>query len=307
MNFNSIKQRYLSSSLLLRIIYINIAVFVVLKLLQIFSFFIGGKEATLTVMNWVGVPSHLSLFIRRPWTILTYMFSHYGVFDILFNMLWLYWLGRVFLEAFNPKQLVGLYLMGGLVGAAMFVTGCNLQPVLFASGPLMGASAAVLAVVLGISVYRPDYKIGLLFFGAISLKWVAIATVVIYLVSFDGVNVGGYVAHVGGMLTGLCFGLSIKRGHDITSWINRCIDAVVALFQKSSYNRGSKGEARSRQSKYKYKKSTSTSNSSGTQSQSAPGVDEERLDSILDKLKRSGYGALSDDEKEFLFNASRKR
>lgn len=307
MNFSELKNKYLSSSLLLRIIFINIAVFLVLKVAGILTFFVAGKEASLSVMNWVGVPAYLNLFIRRPWTIITYMFSHYGLFDILFNMLWLYWLGRIFLEVFNPKQLVGLYLLGGIVGAALFVAGCSLHPTLFASGPLVGASAAVLAIVIGISVYRPDYKIGLLFFGSISLKWVAIATVVIYLVSFDGVNVGGYIAHVGGMLMGLWFGLAIKRGHDVTSWINRCIDSFVALFQKKVNNKSPK-TAKKRD--FKFKKSTNNEKKSSSSSQASTtseDVSEERLDAILDKLKRSGYGALSDEEKEFLFNASRKR
>ncbi|MBR5087187.1 MAG: rhomboid family intramembrane serine protease [Muribaculaceae bacterium] len=303
MNFTTIKNKYLASSLLLRIIYINIAVFVLLRLVGIVSFLATGDSTT--ALQWVGLSSNFWLVLRRPWTLITYMFSHYGVFDILFNMLWLYWLGRIFLECFNPKQLVGLYLLGGFIGAILFIAVNHLLPHMSVNGPLVGASAAVLAIVIGISVYRPNYEIGLLFFGGIPLKWIAIATMIIYLISFDGTNMGGYVAHVGGMLTGLWFGLAIKSGHDITSWINRCIDSIVALFQKSSYRKSPKAD---KKQDFKFKKSNDSNKKSSSQSsKTGNDVAEDQLDAILDKLKRSGYGALSDEEKETLFKASRKR
>ena len=198
---------------------------------------------------------------------------------------------------------LGLYVLGGLAGAALYLLAYNLLPHL-ASGQamLIGASASVMAIVIAISVYRPDYQIGLLFIGTISLKWIAIVTVFIDFISIEDANFGGHIAHVGGMLMGLWFALAIKRGHDITSWINRSIDGVVKLFKKDK-PKGSKRRS------YNYHQSSGINpeNKSSQSKTSAKNADEERLDEILRKLKRSGYGALTDEEKEFLFNASRKR
>ena len=297
----------MASSLLMRFIYINIAVFVVLRLVGLLSFL--GTGSSNSLLQWLELPAYLPSLLHRPWTIITYMFSHYGLFHILFNMLWLYWLGRIFLEFFTPRQLGGLYVLGGLGGAALYIAVYNLLPHLNASSALMlGASASVMAIVIAVSVYRPDYQINLLFIGGISLKWVAIVTVLLDLISIEGGNMGGHIAHLGGMLVGLLFGLAIKHGHDITSWINRCIDAVVSLFSKRPSKkawRPIEGDPLKRK-KAKKAKSNNTK-TTDTKAQPSASLNEERLDEILGKLKRSGYGALSDEEKEFLFNASRKR
>ncbi len=303
MRFDELKNHYKASSLLMRFIYINIAVFVALRLVGLVSFL--GTGSTNSLLQWVELPASLMLLLRRPWTIITYMFSHYGVLHILFNMLWLYWMGRIFLEFFTPRQLGGLYVLGGLAGAALYVAAYNLLPHLNSeSAMLLGASASVLAIVIAVSVYRPDYQINLLFIGGISLKWVAIVTVFIDLIGIEGGNMGGHIAHLGGMLMGLWFGMAIKRGHDITSWINRCIDTVVSLFRRSSHKAWKPIEGKAKTSKKSTKKQPKTADA---KSQSSSSLNEERLDEILGKLKRSGYGALTDEEKEFLFNASRKR
>ena len=142
MRFDEIKNRYNAASLLMRFIYINIAVFVVLRLVGVLSFLGTGDSNVL--VQWVELPADLWLLLRRPWTIITYMFSHYGVLHILFNMLWFYWLGRIFLEFFTPRQLGGLYVLGGLGGAALYIAAYNLLPHLNGSQAMMlGASASV--------------------------------------------------------------------------------------------------------------------------------------------------------------------
>ena len=308
---DDVKTRYKGGSLLMRLIYINIAVFVVLRVAGFVSFLATGSSANL--VQWVELPSSFHDFLLQPWTLVTYMFSHYDVMHILFNMLWLYWLGRIFLEFFIPRQLGGLYVLGGLGGAALYLACYNLIPHLSSQHSLMlGASASVLAIVVGLTLYRPDYQVPLFFFGSISLKWIAIITVFIDIIGIESDNMGGHIAHLGGALVGLLFGVSIKRGHDITSWINRCIDAVVMLFKK--LQAGSQPHRDStRGPSLNYQQSalgtaSSPASSGKTSSQSgASDVDEERLDEILGKLKQSGYAALTDEEREFLFNASRKR
>ena len=306
--WNDIKGRYKAGSLLMRIIYINIGVFVVLRLLALVGFFF--KADTASLITWVEVPSDPMLLLRRPWTLLTYMLSHYDVFHILFNMLWLYWLGRIFLEYFTQKQLGALYVLGGLGGAALFVICYNILPVFDGRQSfLIGASASILAIVIAMAVYSPNYPIGLLFIGQISLKWLAIITVGIILLSTGDGNMGGQIAHVGGIAVGALFGWQMKQGHDITAWLNKTIDSIVSLFKGGMKKPGGVGGPIGGQAFGKSEKKASPKGSSTAKpSQPADGKPTEaEIDIILDKLKRSGYGALTEAEKATLFRASSKK
>ena len=212
---DDIKRNYMQGSMLVRIIIINVAAFVLLNVLALGAMLFNADGGSL--LRWVELPSDLWLLLRRPWTLVTYMFAHYALLHILFNMLWLYWLGRIFMEYFSPKQLTGLYLLGGWGGAALYLLAYNLLPYFSAStGFMLGASASVMAVVVATAVYAPDYKIGLLFLGEVSLKWVAIVTVGIDLLGMQPGNLGASIAHIGGALVGAAYALNIKRGHDIT-------------------------------------------------------------------------------------------
>lgn len=295
---DDIKRNYLQGSMLLRLIFINIGVFVLLHLLAIVAMLFNvGSD----VLQWVELPSDLKMLLSRPWTLVTYMFAHYGLLHILFNMLWLYWLGRIFMEYFSAKQLTGVYLLGGLGGAVLYLLAYNLLPHLAGShGWLIGASASVIAVVVAAAVYAPDYKIGLLFIGEVALKWVAIVTVVIAVIGLEGGNIGGNIAHIGGAVVGAWFALRIKSGHDITRPLNACIDAVVGLFNGRSFKVPQfKRPQRPRQE-------AAPSRSTGAHRPDDL-VSEEELDVILGKIKVAGYDALTDEEKDKLFKASRRR
>ena len=296
---DDIKFAYRRGSMLMRFIFINIAVCVILPLATLVAWMITGDQAA--VLQWVELPSDLSLLIRRPWTLVTYMFSHYALLHILFNMLWLYWLGRIFMEYFSPKQLTGVYLLGGWGGALLFLLAYNLMPSLAGNSVfLIGASASVLAVIVATAVYAPDYKIGLLFLGEVAIKWVAIVTVAIYLIGMETGNIGGNIAHIGGALVGAWFALRIKRGRDITRPLNAVLDAVVGIFNGRSFS----WPAARRSSKARPQQET-------TQQRQQPSrfdtVSEEELDRVLKKIKDAGYDALTDAERDMLFKASRRR
>ena len=289
---SELKRRYSAGSILVRLIYINVALFLVIRLMALLAMLLNAPAVE--VLKWLELPSG-DLLLRRPWTLLTYMFSHYDLLHILFNMLWLYWLGRIFLEYFNGKQLGALYVLGGLLGGLLFWGAYAVLPYFNGQmGFLIGASASVLAIVVAVAVYVPHYQIGLLFFGAVSLKWVAIITIVIDLLSVVEGNVGGQVAHLGGALMGLIYGLMMRRGHDVTAWLNKSIDWFVMLFK-------------GRRPTLKKKKMRTTARKAAPAQKSTTMPNEDEIDAILDKLKRSGYGALSDQEKERLFMASRNR
>lgn len=299
---DDIRRSYRQGSMLLRLIYINIGVFVLLHLAVLFAilFNLPGDK----LLEWVELPSNLWLVLKRPWTLITYMFAHYSILHILFNMLWLYWLGRIFMEFFSSKQLTGVYLLGGLGGAILYLLCYNLLPHFAGTTVyLLGASASVIAIVVAAAVYVPDYKIGLLFLGEVSLKWVAIITVAIAIFGLEADTAGGSLAHIGGAAVGAWFALRIKRGKDITRPLNAAIDAVVGLFNGRSFKLP------------KFKRPTAKppkANNPGstTAKQSAPNtstVSEEELDIILGKIKVAGYDALTDEEKDKLFKASRRR
>ena len=293
-----IKRNYMQGSMLVRLIIINVAVFVLLHVLVLGAllFNVNGES----LLRWVEVPSDLWLLLKRPWTLVTYMFAHYGLLHILFNMLWLYWLGRIFMEYFSPKQLTGLYLLGGWGGAALYLLAYNLLPYFSTStGFMIGASASVMAIVVATAVYAPDYKIGLLFLGEVSLKWVAIVTVGIDLLGLEPGNMGASIAHIGGAIVGAAYGLRIKQGHDITRPVNAVIDALLGLFNGRSL----------RLPEFKKRRPSKARDASQSPRPNTPPdmVSEEELDTILGKIKAAGYDALTDEEKDKLFKASRRR
>ena len=296
---DDIKRSYTQGSMLLKLIFINIGVFVVLHVLALGSLLMNAGDG---ILQWVELPSDLGMLLHRPWTLITYMFAHYGFLHILFNMLWLYWLGRIFMEYFSPKQLTGVYLLGGLGGALLFLIAYNTLPY-FRALPeqafLKGASASVIAIVVATAVYAPDYRIGLLFLGEVPLKWVALVTVAIAVLGLDAGNLGGNIAHIGGAIVGAWFGLRIKRGRDITRPLNTAIDTVVGLFNGRSW----------KLPKFEKKAGAKHNQQQAQQRPNRPAdeVSEDELDKILGKIKVAGYDALTDEEKDKLFKASRRR
>ena len=190
----------------------------------------------------------------------------------------------------------------------LYLLVCNLLP--YVKGEhsfisLIGASASVIAVVVAVAAYVPDYKIGLLFLGEVSIKWVAIVTVVFALISIDSGNPGTAIAHLGGALMGLWYGMGIRRGRDITRPLNAFIDWAAGLFNGRSLHL-----PRFKRSK----PSAGQSTPSGTAQRQQPaspvpddGVTEEELDIILGKIKAAGYDALTDEERDKLFKVSRRR
>lgn len=275
-----LKYKWLTGSMLIRLVFVNVAVFLLLHLLAfIFGFTALGSGA---VLELVELPSNFNMFLRSPWTIVTYMFSQYDFLHLLFNMLWLYWFGEIFLLADSSKRMLALYLYGGIAGGVLFMLSYSLMGMW---GLIIGSSASVLAIVVATAVIHPDFKMNLLFLGEISLKWVAIVTIVIDFVSIGGSNTGGHIAHIGGALMGLCYAIALKRGVDITRPYCAAVDRLVNLWKRIVAPRPkSKASASSHCSK----------------------SDEASLDEILDKVKKSGYGSLTREEKDKLFDVSRR-
>ncbi|MBO4803987.1 MAG: rhomboid family intramembrane serine protease [Muribaculaceae bacterium] len=297
---DDIRRTYSGSSLLTRIIFINIGVFLLLRILAVGALLFNVNVEGM--LHWVDVSSNLGVLLRRPWTVVTFMFAHFDVWSILFNLLWLYWIGRIFMEFFSPKQLMGVYLLGGWAGMLLFLLAYNILPHLVGlQNCLIGASASVLAIVVATAVYVPDYKIGLLFLGEVSLKWIAIVVIIFTVLTLDKTNLGSSLAHIGGMLVGAWYAWRIRRGRDITRPLNAVIDSVFGLFNGRSWKSLKSMTAKKESPASGTRKQTSRA------ARPADEVSEEELDRILGKIKTAGYDALTDEERDQLFKASRRR
>ena len=255
--------------------------FLILNLIAVPEYLFTKSTA---VSSWLQVqlsmPAHLPALMYKPWTILTYMFTHKGLFHILFNMLWLYWMGRIFEEFLNNRQFVFTYFAGGISGAILFIVFYNIFPAFsdnLYSALLIGASASVMAVVVATATLLPEYTIQLLFFGAVRLKYLAIVYVILDIIAMAGANAGGSIAHLGGAVMGYTFIKRLQAGSD---WSK--------LFSK----------------KPKLKPIPNRSGRSKDVSSRLP--DQDAIDLILDKISKSGYESLTKEEKQQLFNASKK-
>lgn len=305
-----LKQAYRTGNVLTRLIFINVFVFILLKVIAVF--FTLFNVYALDLITFLGIPSHIPLLLKRLWTPITYMFVHEGLLHLLFNMLWLYWFGKIFLQYFSGRTLGSLYVLGGIAGAFLYVLAFNTIPYYreLGRGWMIGASAAVMAIVMGAAFYRPETRINLLFLGQIKIVYIAIFAFILDFLSLSSPsNPGGHVAHIGGALLGYFFATRYKNGRDITRWMGNAIDAFVALFKPR--RKGPKMKVHYKATTQKKRGSTreekgTTRNETDWEYNKRKQTEQEEIDAILDKLKQSGYSGLSSEEKKKLFDASKK-
>ncbi len=291
---DQLKYRYKTGDVLVKFIFINTLVFMALKIVTvIFRLF---NIYFVDLITFVGIPSALSRLLSRFWTPFTYMFVHEQFWHLLINMLWLYWFGRIFLQYFTGRTLGSLYVLGGFGGALLYVVAFNTIPYFLSmdNSWMIGASAAVMGIVFGAAFYRPNVRINLLFLGSIKIVYIAIAVFLIDFLSLgNNGNPGGHVAHIGGAIVGYLFAIRYQKGNDITAWIGKLLDRIANLTKPP---RGKKSNM-----KVEYKR-----NESDHEYNRRKREEQTDIDTILDKLKKTGYGGLSAEEKRKLFDASKK-
>lgn len=289
---DEIKLSYQHGSYLTKLIYINIAIWIIVRLTAV-VLLLGGNE-DLTFIEWLSLPASFGQFIARPWTLITYMFLHYELLHILFNLMWLYSFGRIFLEYHPPRKLLSLYIFGGICGGLFFMAAYNFFPYFQHSidfSQLLGASAAVIAIVIATAVYVPNHVIHLVFIGPVKIKWIALLSVVLYLVNLTGDNAGGNFAHLGGAFWGLVYMTGLKSGYNFFAGAERIFDNMFSWTKpkknlKVEYKAGGYRE-------YGYNRSKKEQ--------------QEEVNRILDKISTSGYESLSPEEKEMLFKMSGRK
>lgn len=277
------------SDALMQLIIINVAIFLLYHIIHLF-FYLFAAGDKFNLYYWLAAPTNLQTLLTRPWTLFTYMFFHKDFLHLLFNMLWLYWFGRIFRSYFDQRVLVNVYILGGLSGVAFYILSYNIFPV-FAdirhASTIIGASAGVLAVVMAISCYVPKYTINLLFLGPVKLIYIALFSVALDIISISmSGNAGGHIAHLGGALFGYLFATNIQKGKDITAWFSKLCRGVGGVFRKKprmkvSYKRPPTDD-------WEYNKQKN--------------MNQQEIDRILDKISKGGYDSLTREEKETLFN-----
>lgn len=295
--FDDLKRTFQQGNIVVRLIYINVATFILSTLLSV-SLGLFNVNAAEFLRNFY-LPADLLQLLRRPWSMITYMFMHAGIWHLLGNMLWLYWFGKLFLYFFSAKHLRGLYVVGGLFGGLLYIVAYNLFPIFsnqLYSATLLGASASVLAIAIATAVREPEYRINLMLVGPVRLKYFALFIVLFDALYVGSNNAGGHIAHLGGALAGWWFARGIYQGRDITSWVNKCIDAIGGLFVKR--------ERKPRRPKMKVH--SQNFRTADYEYNARKKAQSDEIDKILEKLKKSGYSSLSDKEKQQLFEASKR-
>ncbi len=301
--FKKYLNRFSTVSIVGKYIYVNVAVYIFVVFIAVFSLLLNVPSVGVEVARYVELPASLPRLLSSPWTLFTYMFLHLDLWHILWNMLALYAFGKIFLNFYSVRHFVGTYILGGLIGGLFFVSAYNLFPYfapLVGGATLVGASASVLAVVTAAATRSPNYRVVLLFFGSVKLSTIAIATVLISFLMLAGSNAGGNFAHIGGAFAGWLIAYMLNKGRDITEIVNRPLDFLSTIFKKhpgrrkmSRFNfvRGEKSASK-RASDYAYN--------------ARKKADEAEIDKILEKIKKGGYASLSETEKKRLFEASKK-
>jgi membrane associated rhomboid family serine protease len=302
--FERIKVFFGSRQPLPTLILVNIAVWISILLVSNFAFLFASPEAgsdgsyklhlTNAILNYFAIPANINVLLSKPWTLLTYMFLHTEFFHILFNMLWLYWFGVIFVQYLSQRQLLGTYIFGGIAGALLYVAAFNLFPVFEIareSAIALGASASVLAIVVAISFYVPEYTIHLLLIGPVKIKYIAIFTVILDVFMISSSNSGGHLAHLGGALWGFLW-IKMIPGFDPTT----IFGPLLNLGKPKTHWKPKR--------KFRVQHNDRPLNDDEFNRQKAE--KQKRMDAILDKISRSGYDSLTREEKELLFSNSNK-
>ena len=288
MNTNNLVGQYKQLSIVLKIIVINTLIFLIFYLVSFFF-----KLSLSTLVSWFVLPTSFLEIVFQPWSFVTYAFLHAGFWHLFWNMYLLYWFGLYVLNLFTSKRFLTIYLLGAINGGLFYVLAYNLFPVFNnISSNLMGASAAVLAIVIFIATYTPDAMVRIFTF-RIKLWQIGLVMVLLDLFQLPSSgNAGGLIAHMGGAIFGYVYAIHLKKGNDIGIWFENFMDLLVNLFKSNKYKHF-KQVHKTKQSAPKNTKRNPTTNH------------QIKIDRILDKIGKSGYDSLTKAEKDFLFKAGK--
>jgi len=283
---DDLKMQYKLGGVAHRLIYWNVACF-----LLSLVFFYEFKSGSFYFPNWVALSTEPSVFGLMPWTFLTYSFFHDGFWHLLFNMMVFNFASSLFLTFFTQKQLLGLYILGAIFAGVAFVLGYY---ILNLSASIVGASAAIMAVLVAVTTYQPLMNVRLLLIGNIKLWHITAVILILDLMQFRLDNTGGHISHLAGAFFGFLFIRLLQKGTDLSEIVTGVITFFANLFKKSSSTPFKK--VHKNYSKPAEKRVSKIVTKDRAQQQ---------IDEILDKISQSGYDSLTKEEKEFLFKVGK--
>ncbi len=294
-------QRFIKSkSALSRFVMINIGVFLACIVIGLFGgvyrflFQIEGPNSSdfPPIIDALMMPSSIPQLIQKPWTLITYQFLHVSFWHIFFNVLMLYISGRIFLSFLKNRQFVWVYIIGGIMGGVFYVVAFNFFPAfssLVSNSRALGASASVLAILTCVAVFVPNYKLPMFLIGEVKIKWLAIAFVIIDILSIDKGNPGGHIAHLGGAFWGLIAG----------TYYSKPFLKNISVFFKTKFKK--------KPFKVKYPNFNASSKPKNDHEYNKLRAEKQKkMDAILDNISKFGYDKLTKEEKEFLFKSSNR-
>ena len=270
---------------LIKIILINIIIFVSISILEVFITLSGGGSLFRVVINKLMLPASFTTFILQPWSLISYFFLHLSFGHILWNMLFLYWFGKIIHDNIGNNAVISLYILGGIIGGLSYMALFNIIPFYedrISESLMLGASAGVFSVVAGSATLLPNYTFYLLFLGPVRIKYIALFYILLSFFDVTGSNAGGEIAHIGGALIGYLFIKQLQKGVNMGDGVIK----IINLFNRKNSSKKEK--------EFTINKETSFD------------ISQDEIDKILDKISESGYSSLSKKEKEKLFNASKK-
>jgi len=270
---------------LIKIILINIIIFVSISILEVFITLSGGGSLFRVVINKLMLPASFTTFILQPWSLISYFFLHLSFGHILWNMLFLYWFGKIIHDNIGNNAVISLYILGGIIGGLSYMALFNIIPFYedrVSESLMLGASAGVFSIVAGSATLLPNYTFYLLFLGPVRIKYIALFYILLSFLDVTGSNAGGEIAHIGGALIGYLFIKQLQNGVNMGDGVIK----IINLFNRKNSSKKEK--------EFTINKETSFD------------ISQDEIDKILDKISESGYSSLSKKEKEKLFNASKK-
>lgn len=288
---NEIKSFFNNGTALTRIIIVNAIIFIAVFLFGLLLWFFNIGNGSDLIASFFTLPADLNQLIYKPWSLISYMFLHQSLMHVLFNMLVLYFGGRIFLQFLSEKKLTSVYFLGGLSGGLLYILAFNVFPVfsdVLPHAQALGASASVMAILVAAATNTPNFKVQLILFGEVKIKYIAIAYIVLDVISIPQNNAGGHIAHLGGAIFGYFYITQLKKGNNIASFFEKLITKSTNIFKSKS-----KIKVVHRKTKSNYEFNAQKK------------AKQDQIDAILDKISKSGYDSLTAKEKHDLFNAGK--
>jgi len=292
---NSFSYQFKTANIAIKLIVINVVVYLIFNTLP-WIFQIDNNILT----KYFVLPTDAVRLIQQPWSFVTYAFLHDSFMHILFNMIFLYVFSKFILNLFTEKRFLTIYLLGGIFGGVVFVLMYFLLPAFKGNSVLLGASAAVNAIIIFMATYSPNTPIRFFMFN-LKLWHIAAFVVLRDVLTLDSSsNAGGLISHLGGAAFGYIYAMQLAKGNDIGLWFEKIMDTIMSLFSSKSKTENPKMRTVHRTPKKNTIKSEKTKRGAVTKSDK-----QKQIDAILDKISKSGYDSLSKKEKDFLFKAGK--